>query len=283
VDALDVAVVIVTVNAEGDIVRNLEELRAQEGVRLDVVVVDNGSVDRTVDVVAGQPDVRLIANGENRWLAPAWNQGLAATAGDYVLFLTPDTALADRRVLRTLADALEARPDAGLAGPRLLAEDGTDRRNGSYAFPTVRYQVAAALGVARLRGRQQPSAEPTGADETVRDVTAVNGACMLARRSALVDVGGLDDRYRLYWEEIDLARRLHDRGWAVLLVPDATAVHRGKGSPAPSELRRRAYRHGEHVYMRTHHGRAAAAVVSAARTLESLGQLLRRSSAQPGR
>ena len=282
-DALDVAVVIVTVNAESDVVRNLEELRGQQGVRLDVVVVDNGSVDRTVDVVAAEPDVRLIANGENRWLAPAWNQGLAATAADYVLFLTPDTSLPDGRVLRTLAEALEARPDAGLAGPRLLAEDGTDRGNGTYAFPTARYQVAAALGLAGLRGRDGAEAATAATDAAVRDVTAVNGACMLARRAALIDVGGLDDRYQLYWEEIDLARRLRERGWAVLLVPQVAAVHRGKGSPAPSELRRRAYRHGERVYMRTHHGRAAAAVVSAARRLESLGQRLWRSSAQPGR
>jgi GT2 family glycosyltransferase len=276
VRSLDVAVVIVTVNAESDIGRNLAELRAQQGVRLEVVVIDNGSVDRTVDIVADQPDVRLIANGENRWLAPAWNQGLAATSSEYVLFLTPDTSLPDERALRTLGEALEARPAAGLAGPRLLAEDGTDRRNGTYAFPTVRYQIAVALGLARLRGRKQPRAEPTPTAETVREVTAVNGACMLARRSALVDVGGFDDRYQLYWEEIDLARRLHDRGWAVLVVPQATAVHRGKGSPAPSELRRSAYRHGERVYMRTHHGRAAATLVSGARTLERFGQLLRR-------
>ena len=273
---LDVAVVIVTVNAESDIARNLAELRAQEGVRLDVVVVDNGSVDRTVDVVAGERDVRLIANGENRWLAPAWNQGLAATAADHVLFLTPDTSLPDGRVLRTLAEALEARPDAGLAGPRLLAEDGSDRHNGAYAFPTARYQIAAALGLAGLRGRNGAEAAPEASNEAVRDVALVNGACMLARRAALDDVGGLDERYRLYWEEIDLARRLRERGWLVLLVPQVAAVHRGKGSPAPSELRRRAYRHGEHVYMRTHHGRAAAALVSAARMLERLGQLLRR-------
>jgi N-acetylglucosaminyl-diphospho-decaprenol L-rhamnosyltransferase len=279
VQGLDVAVVIVTVNAESDIARNLAELRAQEGVELDVVVVDNGSVDRTVDVVAGKPDVRLIANGENRWLAPAWNQGLAATAADYVLFLTPDTSLPDGRVVRTLAEALEARPDAGLAGPRLLAEDGSDRRNGAYAFPTVRYQIAAALGLVGLRGRNGAEAAPEAPADAVRDVALVNGACMLARRAALDDVGGLDERYRLYWEEIDLARRLRDRGWTVLLVPHATAVHRGKGSPAPSELRRRAYRHGEHVYMRTHHGNAAAAVVSAARWLERLRQRLRR----PGR
>jgi N-acetylglucosaminyl-diphospho-decaprenol L-rhamnosyltransferase len=272
-----IAVVIVTYNAEEDIERNLRELRAQEGVALDVLVIDNGSSDRTLERISADGDVRVIANGENRWLAPAWNQGFAATRGEYVLFLTPDTSLPDPSTLSALVAALAERPKAGLAGPQLVDEDGSDLLNGTYRFPSVRFQVAAALGVTGLR-RRRPAARATRPG--TREVDIVNGACMLARRTALEDVGGFDNRYQLYWEEIDLARRLRDRGWAVLLVPAVTAVHRGKGSPAPSGLRRRAYRHGERVYMRTHHVAAAAALVRAARvvgsTREAAGGRLRR-------
>jgi len=269
-DPFDIAVVIVTYNAEADIDRNLRELRAQEGVDLDIVVIDNGSSDHTLERLAHASDVRVIANGVNRWLAPAWNQGIRATESEYVLFLTPDTSLGGAGTVHALAAALAERPRAGLAGPRLVAEDGSDLHNGTFRFPSIRFQVASAVGVTRLRRRRRAAPPSASPGEATRSVHIVNGACMLARRVALEDVNGLDDRYHLYWEEVDLARRLGNRGWDILLVAAATAVHRGKGSPAPSELRRRAYRHGEHVYIRTHHGAAAAALVRMARGIERL-------------
>jgi N-acetylglucosaminyl-diphospho-decaprenol L-rhamnosyltransferase len=90
---------------------------------------------------------------------------------------------------------------------------------------------------------------------------------MLARRSALDAVGGLDERYRLYYEEVDLAKRLRDAGFRILLVRSVRAIHRGKGSPAAPGLREAAYAHGEQVYFGTHHGRLGALAVRAARAI----------------
>jgi GT2 family glycosyltransferase len=185
----EVSVIVVTINSIDDIARNLAELRAQEGVALEIVAVDNDSSDGTEELLAAQPDVE----------APRVRSGAR-----------------------------------GAAGPHCAAEAVTARR--------------------------RPAA-----------VAFVNGACMLARRRALEEIGGLDERFQLYWEEVDLARRLRDAGWRVLLVPEVEAVHRGKGTPAETSLRRRAYAHGERLYLRKHHGRAAQLAVRAAR---ATGRLL---------
>lgn len=266
--AADVAVVIVTVNALADIGRNLGELRAQQDVTLDVVVVDNGSADGTVELLRAQPDVRLIANGENRWLSPAWAQGVRASSAPYVLFLTPDVELADDRLVARLRAALEADPGAALAGPRLEDGDGGDAVNGAFAFPSVRWIVLKRVGLAGVTGRTRKPAPPRAPRTDPQPVAFVNGCCMLVRRSALEGIGGLDETYRLYWEEIDLAKRLGDAGHRVLLVPAATAIHRAKGTPAAPGLRERAYRFGERHYVRKHHGLAALAAVEGARAVE---------------
>jgi GT2 family glycosyltransferase len=262
----DVAVVLVTKDSAQDIARILDELSGQAGVALDVVVVDNGSTDGTLEVLGARPEIRTIANGENRWLAPAWMQGVRATDAPYVLLLTPDTGLPPDAVSQLLA-ALEADPQVALAGPLLFDEAGTDLLNGSYSFPSVAWIVLTSLGVGRRRLLRKPPPRAAAATTDVVDVPLLNGACMLARRSALDAVGGLDERYRLYYEEVDLAKRLRDAGHRVVLVRTVRALHRGKGSPAASGLREAAYRHGEQVYFRAHHGVLGALAVRAARAL----------------
>lgn len=264
----EVAVVLVTTNCRGDVERNLAELRAQEGVRLELVAVDNASTDGTRELLAAQPDVTLIANRENRWLSPAWAQGVRSSSAPYVLLLTPDTSLPPD-LLRQLKQALDERPEAALAGPRLVGEDGHDQLNGGFSFPSVPWILLSALGLAGLFRRDRPPAPRPHAGET-RTVPFVNGACLLVRRSALEEIGGLDERYLLYWEEVDLARRLQQAGFAVLLVQAVDVVHRGKGTPMRTGLRREVWAHGERLYLRTHHGLAADLVVRGARVLERL-------------
>lgn len=266
--AADVAVVVVTVNALADIGRNLAELRAQRDVALDVLVVDNGSADGTVELLREQPDVRLIANGENRWLSPAWAQGVRASEAPFVLFLTPDVELADTRLVAGLRAALDADAGAALAGPRLEDGAGGDAVNGAYSFPRVRWIVLKRVGLAGVTGRTRRPAPPKAPRTDPHPVAFVNGCCMLVRRSALEAIGGLDEAYRLYWEEIDLAKRLGDAGQRVLLVPAATAIHRAKGTPTVPGLRERAYRFGERHYVRKHHGLGALAAVEVARAVE---------------
>ncbi|HEY6017686.1 MAG TPA: glycosyltransferase family 2 protein [Gaiellaceae bacterium] len=265
----DVAVTLVCINELEDIRRSLEELRAQKGVELEIAVVDNGSTDGSLEFLREQPDVELIANAENRWLSPAWMQGVRATTAPFVLFLTPDAGLPQRDGIARLREALEADPGAALAGPQLLDAEGGDLSNGAFQFPTPRYVVADALGVLPAGRKEVAPPVARHGDET-RPVAIVNGAIMLARRSALEQIGFLDERFRLYWEEIDLCKRLGDAGFRVLLVPAVRAAHRGKGSPTSSRVRNEVYAFGEQLYFRKHHGPAWAAAVALARRVERL-------------
>lgn len=276
-----IAVVVVTVNSRADAERNLGELGAQEGVELEIVFVDNGSTDGTLDVLEGRPDVTLIANGENRWLSPAWAQGVRASSAPFVLFLTPDVRLIDRFCLRRLHDALAARPRAALAGPTLADEGGRDLRNGAFAFPSPLYLALQAVGLSGVLHRDRLPPPLHFAGEEPRGVPFVNGCCMLVRREALEAIGGLDERYRLYWEEIDLARRLSDAGFEILLAPGVRAVHRGKGSPARERLREEAWGFGERLYVRKHHGVAADLLIRSLRVVERGRRALRRSARPP--
>lgn len=277
----EVAVVMVTANSFDDIERILAELSGQEGVLLDVAVVDNGSHDGTLGIVRGAAWVDLIENGENRWLSPAWAQGVRATSAPLILFLTPDVSVSDHSCIRGLRDVLLARPGAAMAGPRLYGEDGRDLRNGSFALPTLRWLALDALGLTRAFRRARRPAPLPPDDFEPRAVAFVNGCCMLVRRSALEAIGGLDERYRLYWEEIDLARRLGDAGFEILLAPGVRAVHRGKGSPARERLREEAWRHGERLYLRKHHGIAADFLIRSLRVVERGRRSLRRSARPP--
>jgi hypothetical protein len=274
----DVAVVVVTIDSRADVERNLVELRRQAGAGagagLELVFVDNGSTDGTVELLRAQPDVQLIANGENRWLSPAWAQGVRASAAPFILFLTPDVELPDSGLVAKLLAALRADDGAALAGPRLLDGAGGDAVNGAFSFPSVRWIVLKRVGLAGITGRAAPPSPPAAPRSEPFPVSFVNGCCMLARRAALGAIGGLDETYRLYWEEIDLAHRLGDSGWRVLLVPGAEAVHRSKGSPAEPGLRERAYRFGERHYIRKHHGPAALAAVEASRLVERVRRAL---------
>lgn len=265
----DVGVALVTTNCRADAERLLDELRAQTGVRLEIVVADNASSDGTREYLAEQRDVRLLANSANRWLSSAWAQGARASSAPYVLLLTPDTSLPPDTV-SLLRDALDADPNAALAGPQLFDQNGVDLLNGAFAFPSVRWIVVSELGLGRLlglHGRPPAAVEAGGDDLAPRPVPIVNGACMLVRRSSLEAIGGLDERYRLYWEEVDLARRLRDAGFRVLLVPRARVMHRQKGTPMLTGLRRQTWEHGERLYLTKHHGRAAFLAVRAARAV----------------
>ena len=265
----DVAVTLVCINELEDVRRALQELRAQTGVELEIAVVDNGSTDGSIEFLQAQLDVQLIANAENRWLSPAWMQAVNATDAPYVLFLTPDAALPDPTAIATLRAELEADPAVGLAGPRLLDADGSDLSNGAFQFPTPRFVIADALNLLP-RGRRIRISPVAQAGEETRPVRLVNGAIMLARREALAQIGYLDERFKLYWEEVDLCKRLGDAGWKIVLVPQVTAAHRGKGSPTPGRVRNEVYAYGEQLYFRKHHGPAAASAVALARRLQRL-------------
>ena len=192
------------------------------GLALEVIVVDNGSTDGSVAMLAQEfPQVRVIANAANRGFAAANNQGLAVARGRYAALLNTDT-LVRGDVLAAAVGWLDAHPRAGVLGPRVLNADGTVQ-DSVKGWPGLGYLIRQTLGLNR---RRLPNLGLVAAAE----VPAVSGCAMVVRRAAVADVGLLDEAFFFYGEETDWCRRFAAAGWGVHFAPVGEIVHFGGGA-----------------------------------------------------
>jgi N-acetylglucosaminyl-diphospho-decaprenol L-rhamnosyltransferase len=200
-----------------------------------VVVVDSASTDRTLDVIADL-DVATVSLRENRGFAHACNVGWRTGMSPYVLFLNPDARIEPESVA-TLVAAGDAESSVGVVAPRIVGRDGSIDFS-LFRFLRLRSTFAQAFFLHKLFPR-------AGWLEEVRDLEAyshawrpewVSGACLLVRRSVLEEVGGLDEGFFLYCEDLDLCRRIRDAGYDILFEPLATAVHLGGASTPRASL-----------------------------------------------
>ena len=194
--------------------------------------VDNASGDDTLDVLRSLP-VETIALAENGGFAHGCNVGAAAGDSPYVLFLNPD-AVIEPDAVRALVDAIEADDRIGAVAPRIVEPDGSLDYS-LRRFPRLRSTYAQALFVHRLL----PNA--TWVDEVIREapvyersgtVDWVSGACVMVRRTVLEQIGGMDERFFHYSEDMDLCARIWEAGYEIRNVPEALAEHEG-GASAP--------------------------------------------------
>ena len=224
-DPRPVTAVVVTFNAAAHVDAMLRSVRASSGDRLvEVVAVDNGSSDETVDLLRAEHGVRLIQQ-ENVGYAGGVNRGLeAAVDGSDILILNPDVTLRPETI-EQLAQVLEARPAAGIVVPRLQDESGRTlpslRRD-----PTVfRTLVEATVGGSRA-GRFGEAYAPM-MDAGLAEVDWATGAVMLIRHEMVSRIGLMDERFFLYSEETEYCMRAREAGYAVVCRPDAVAQHLG--------------------------------------------------------
>lgn len=221
--APDIFVVALTRNGAPTVTRCVESVLASEGVTLDYVVVDNASTDGS-----GERLVRRFGEGHvlrlaaNTGYTGGMNAGLARWrergGGSHVLLLTQDMTLEPCALARLLG-ALRAEPGAGMAGPLVLYRDEPER-------------VFSAGG--RLEPRRARSYQlRTFPGRTTYAVDWIDGCCMLIRPEVIAAIGGLDDRYFIYFEETDFCRRAGAAGWRILLVPEARAWQEKPALPAP--------------------------------------------------
>jgi N-acetylglucosaminyl-diphospho-decaprenol L-rhamnosyltransferase len=269
VPSVDVAVV--SFNSREQIRGCVEPLL--ERPNTEIIVVDNASTDGTLGALEGL-EIRSIAMRTNRGFAHGCNAGFRAGKAPFVLLLNPDARI-DREALDRLVEVLEADPQIGAVAPKILHSDGSLdfslRR-----FPRLRSTYARALFLHRLAPRARWS------DEVVRDPDAyvrpgaaewVSGACVLFRRTVLEELDGLDDRFFLYCEDLDLCRRIWDRGYRVAYEPGAVAVHEG-GASAPRTALLPVLAESRIRYARKHTGRAHVAFERSGIALESLIRLV---------
>ncbi|MEX1092026.1 MAG: glycosyltransferase family 2 protein [Acidimicrobiia bacterium] len=225
---LDVSAIIISYHSEG---RIAEAVRANEEalahLEAEIIVVDNNSADRSVEIAASA--IRrghVIANSDNVGYGIAANQGIAAARGRTALILNDDARLSPGAIDLLLA-ALDSAPEVALVGPRIVDEEGNPMPSARTVFPGPMEAVQRAWDV--VRGVNRNNVYPTALDDPI-DVAWLLGACLLGETETLRAVGGFNPDFFLYVEDIDLCRRLHEKGHRILTVPRAECVHTGSVS-----------------------------------------------------
>ncbi|HZS51836.1 MAG TPA: glycosyltransferase family 2 protein [Bryobacterales bacterium] len=259
---LPVAAIVVTYNSELEIDNCLKSL---ENVA-EIVVVDNGSADRTCEVAAGRRiRVQLIANSENRGFAGAANQGAEATSSPLLLFLNPDAAVVSglEALVRQFGD-----PSVGAATGRLVDAAGRAQLGFNVrSFPTPASLACELLAVNRLWPGNPVNRRYRCLDmdyHRPQNVEQPAGAFLMVRREVLRRVGGWDERFfPLWFEDVDLCRRIAGAGYSIWYVPGCVAQHRGAHSLASVPAgQRRLYWYGSLLsYSNKHFSPSARAAI----------------------
>jgi GT2 family glycosyltransferase len=233
---MDVSVIIVTYNSASSIADCLKSVKEQKEVESEILVIDNASSDRTVDVVRGSEAKPILTeNRENVGFGRACNQGFAASKGRYIYLLNPDAQLIGSNALATLCRAISEHNGWGMAGSRVVSATGEWKR------PATAYPDQSHVGkdFSRLPGK----------------IAWVVGASMMIRREVYSELGGFDPQFFLYSEETDFCLRLRERGYEIGLVEEAAVRHIGGASERgcdPYEVwTRRA--NGLHLFWQKHY------------------------------
>jgi N-acetylglucosaminyl-diphospho-decaprenol L-rhamnosyltransferase len=259
----DISVIIVSWNVRDLLKRALQSIfddAAAAQCAVQVIVVDNASRDGTVEMVRAEfPHARVIANTENVGFTRGNNQGLtAAASGHYIFLLNPDTEI-QRGALRAMLDYMDAPENArvGIVGPQLVYADGSPQSS-RRRFP----KFATALFESTILEQWFPNNSLVTDyrlrmtdDSAVQDVDWVVGAAMLVRRAVYEQIGGFDENFFMYSEELDLCKRAQDAGWRVVYFPHARVLHHEAKSSEQVLAQRDIYFHSSKVrYFKKHHG-----------------------------
>jgi GT2 family glycosyltransferase len=194
-----------------------------------VIVADNGSTDGSVEMLRAEfPAVDVIVDASNPGYGPASNAAISRAGAEYVLLLNSDIVVRPG-TLSALTEYLDAHPKAAIAGPRLLNRDGTLQRS-CHEFPTPLVSLLEHSWVGdlvRASGMFRRRLAHLAPHDRPGPVPWVTGAALAIRRTAFDSVGGFDPAYFMYFEEVDLAYRLHAAGWETHFAPAVEMVHFG--------------------------------------------------------
>jgi len=223
----EVAAIVINRNTEDYLRECLASLEAQEfSGGISIWVVDNGSRDGSAGMVLSHfPAVNLLWNTRNLGYSRAANQGIEKTYEPYVLVLNSDTVLSTDTVSRVV-EFLEKNPRSGVVGPRLLNPDGTLQFS-CREFPTVKEAFFHAfIGLFKAENTHSARYKKTDWDHLDEaEVDWVSGAFMALRREAVETVGGFDEKYFMYVEDVDLCWRVWRGGWTVNFLPRGDVMH----------------------------------------------------------
>ncbi|MBE2221062.1 MAG: glycosyltransferase family 2 protein [Anaerolineae bacterium] len=254
----DLSIIIVSWNVADllrDCLRSIDENRGE--LDLEVIVVDSASSDDSVAMVQREfPWVTLLPCDENVGFPRGNNLGLAQANGRYLLLLNPDTVVLNDALSKMMA-YIQENPGIGVLGSQLLNGDGTVQSS-RRRFPTAAtaFFESTWLETIAPKAIQEKYYAQDLPDDAINDVDWVMGACMLLPRQVVAEVGGLDEAYFMYSEELDWCRRIKDSGWRVVYYPEAQIIHYvGQSSDQAVVARHINFQQAKLRYFRKYNGR----------------------------
>jgi O-antigen biosynthesis protein len=229
VSMLDISVIIVNYNVRDFLHQALVSIqKALKGIKSEIIVVDNASDDGSVEMVRRQfPRVKIISNTVNVGFAKANNIALKKTRGKFLLLINPDTIIQEDTI-RVMIEFLRNHSEVGLAGCKILNPNGTIEPACRRSFPTPWVAFSKIFGLSRLF----PQSKHFGkynltylSPEETYPVEAVSGSFMMMRKETFEQVGGLDESFFMYGEDLDWCYRIHQAGWQIYYVHSTQIIH----------------------------------------------------------
>lgn len=226
---MTLSVIVVSYNVSDFLRQTLRTLTAAlKGIESEIIVVDNASTDDSTAMVSSRfPEVKLIASKENLGFAKANNLGMDAARGQVIALVNPDTLIRDD-TFQVCLDYLHAHADVGMVGCKILNPDGSLQLACRRSFPTPGVALSKILGLSALF----PSSRRFGRynltflhPDQVHDVEAISGSFMVIRRAVITEIGGLDERFFMYGEDLDFCYRIHQAGYRIVYLPQAEIIH----------------------------------------------------------
>ncbi|MFK7809798.1 MAG: glycosyltransferase family 2 protein [Saprospiraceae bacterium] len=226
---MNLSVIIVNYNVKYFLEQALLSVRiASEGLETEIFVVDNNSVDDSVEMVREKfPEVKLIVNKDNVGFSTANNQAIKESKGDYVLLLNPDTVV-EEGTFRACVKFMDAHPDAGGLGVKMIDGSGNFLPESKRGFPSPLVAFYKAFGLSALFPKSKTfNHYHLGYldDDETHEVEVLAGAFMLLRKTVLDEIGLLDETFFMYGEDIDLSYRIVKAGYKNYYFPETTIIH----------------------------------------------------------
>jgi len=229
------SIVIITKDTEELLKNLLFSINKDETIKpflKEVIVVDNGSIDKTSEMIQGNfPDLMYIKNEKNEGFAAAVNKALFHAVGKYIYFLNSDTLIIEGEIKKML-DIMENNPDIGICGPQLVYPDMRLQRSFAYV-PSLLFEIFPR-SLAEIIYPEKISSSPSGKETNVIDVPSLIGAAILTRKNVLDTLKGFDERFFFFLEETDLCLRVKNlkygnngktRTYRVVFYPYAKVIH----------------------------------------------------------
>lgn len=234
---MDLSIIIVNINERGFLKQFLKGIeRAKIRCSYEIIVADNGSTDGSVEMMQEHfPGIKLITFPKNRGLSVAFNAAVKRARGEYILYMNNDIAVFEG-VIDELLGYLQRNPKIGVLAPKLLNPDRSVQMS-CYKFQSPMVPVLRRTPLGKLPAGKRILKEYLMLDfdhDAIQTVDWILGAVMMLRRTALNDVGGMDERYFAYYEDADLCRQMWAHGWQVVYYAPVQLIHYHQRTSAAS-------------------------------------------------